>query len=206
MSDGRSHNTAFKPMGKRSIMPSRSKHHDSIDKRHTNERRSEPTGVDLTSTNDYCDSDENIKSSVKRKCLIEESNNNNNSTEQKCFSCDEKPKRLRIHSSSGKINDLKKDDSLDTSHNSVLNKSSDTDHELVPEDGTSIKRKREFSDTHSDSSSEDRRSEKRTKFTSERACVKEEERTKKRKLNGYVADTSSSSDILETSERSQTHS
>ena len=192
-------------MGKRSIMPSRSQHHDSIDKRHTNERRSDPTGVDLTPTNNYCDSDENIKSNVKRKCRIEESNNN--STEQKCISCDEKTERPRINSSSeNNFNDLKKDESLDTSHNVVLNKSSDTDHELVPEDGASIKRKRDFSDTHSDSSSEGRRSEKRTKFTSERACVKEEERGKKRKLNGYVADKSSSSDILETSERSQTHS
>ena len=140
MSDGRSQKT-FKPKGKRSIMPSRSQHHDSIDKRHTNERKSDPTGVDLTPTNNYCDSDENIKSDVKRKYRIEESNNN--STEQKCISCDEKTERPRINSSSeNNFNDLKKDESLDTSHNGVLNKSSDTDHELVSEDGTSIKRKR----------------------------------------------------------------
>ena len=172
--------------------------HDGIDKRHTNSHENghrKPYSDDSEGLNNSDESyhENNSHYPELRSLNTKESNQK---TKVKCDSSDRKYRRRRRSSS--------KESTVDSfnSRNSgqLSNKSFDMKNETMSEQCNANKRKRMHSGSHSDDSSpEDKRSDKRTKFISERE--------NRNRLNGkHMADNKClSSDLFQTSERSNTH-
>ena len=186
---------------KYSASPSHSTHHDSIDKRRTNSYdnrqkilnsyRSKRLNEDIYESSVY-------KKSYHDKTDAEVTFNSKESKDDPNGNCDSSDRRQRRSSSKENT-----DDSFNSSKSSLPSESRNIENEVISEGCNRNKRKRDVSGSHSDSIADGQRSDKRTKFTSERENVRNgrtEEITNGNKFNGHMADKKSrSSDLLHTS-------